>query len=676
MTFNIWLLVLIIPAALLLFQLPAALGKVRGLIAGVAVLLLFVGLAFVFEERIWVAADSAIDSIHAAANSETCFKCHEDHYRTWHRTYHRTMTRDAKPEYVKGDFNNVSYVFQGVPTHLTRNGAEFFMETLDQDAVNQWTQAAVLARAKKVALPPPPLRKYQVDRLVGSHWFQEYMTRDQHGRFWRLPVSYHLVEKRWIHTNGAFLAPDTDDFWSKSSVWNDTCVFCHNTKPSKRPLRQPWDESRLLGYDTEVRELGIACEACHGPGAAHIRVNQNLARRYAVHPDGDATIVNPRRLSAKRSDDICAHCHGALVPKAQTWDPATITDPYDAGNDLLRFNDFFWSEAQQMQLHQRQGKLHPRALPGAVPMTEAPAGSMPAPNPRDGDGRFWGDGTPLTTALEYQGMALSACYQKGEGKLSCLSCHSLHDSEPNFLLRRSMESNEACYQCHDGYRQRLTEHTHHAGGSAGSLCYNCHMPYSVYSLLTTHRSHRIEALRVADSLGTGKPHACNLCHLDKSLGWTQDRLHAWYGRHPQALPEDEGKFSSALLHLSRSDARSRAIVAGAFSWSAAQAASGTDWMGLMLTRLLEPERYPAVRYLAYRGLRSINARAAGDYDYLADPALRSAQLKAMRGRFAANATAPGKRYPYLPLDERGQPRNTVLEQLLQKRNDPDVSVHE
>src|SRR5437763_1974802 len=104
------------------------------------------------------------------------------------------------------------------------------------------------------------------------------LGRDDAGRYWRLPLSYHIVEGRWIHTNGAFLAPDTDDFWSKSTVWNETCLFCHNTRPSKRPLPR---RGGRPGYDTEVVELGIACEACHGPGEEHVRANHNPARRLS-----------------------------------------------------------------------------------------------------------------------------------------------------------------------------------------------------------------------------------------------------------------------------------------------------------------------------------------------------------------------------------------------------------
>src|SRR3954468_9545420 len=178
-------------------------------------------------------------------------------------------------------------------------------------------------------------------------------------------------------------------------------------------------------------------------------------------------------------------------------------------------------------------------------------------------------------------MALSACYQGGHGNLRCLTCHTLHGSDPNHQLKDGMRTNEACYGCHGTYRERLVEHTHHAADSSGSLCTNCHMPYQVYSLLATQRSHRIVIPRVRDSLGTGKPHACNLCHLDKSLGWTQTQLAKWPGgaKGRVKLSDDEEKISSAVLMMTTGDARSRALFVGAFANPAAQKASGTDWFG-------------------------------------------------------------------------------------------------
>src|SRR5205823_14536485 len=125
---------------------------------------------------------------------------------------------------------------------------------------------------------------------------------------------------------------------------------------------------------------------------------------------------------------------------------------------------------------------------------------------------------------------------------------SMHQAEPNHQVKEGMRTNAACYGCHRSYRDRdrLAEHTHHPADSSGSLCYNCHMAYQVFSLLDTHRTHRITIPRVKDSVGTGKPHACNLCHLDKSLGWTSTQLAKWYGMPQESLSAEERTIASSV----------------------------------------------------------------------------------------------------------------------------------
>jgi predicted CXXCH cytochrome family protein len=474
----------------------------------------------------------------------------------------------------------------------------------------------------------------------------------------RLPVLYHIGERRWIHTNGAFLAPDTDDFWQKSrgAKWNETCLFCHNTGPRKNPVRGKKD-----AYATQVAELGISCEACHGPGGEHLNRNQNPAHRFDLRlsHSADSSIVNPLRLSVPRRDEICARCHGALVPKAEMWDAVTARDPFIPGFELGRFNHFFTSEEEQARLYRGGRKEDPPPKPGPT------------------DGRFWGDGTPLTTALEYNAMALSACYQKGRGSLSCLSCHEMHGSDPNHMLKPGMRSNEACYQCHETYRANLVEHSKHAADSPGSLCYNCHMPHQVYSLMATHRSHRIESPTLEGSLETGKPHACNLCHLDKSLGWTRDQLARWpnAGRPGITLSEDQERVAASVLNLLQGDARTRVMVAGAFADPAAHQASGTDWHGSLLTRVLQDERYPAVRYLAHKSLKATYGEAgAGPFDFLARPADRERQLQALRQRFDAHPVA--RPIPFLPLTPQGLPDDAVFLRVRDRRTDPDLTINE
>jgi predicted CXXCH cytochrome family protein len=658
MSVTLWILALLIAAALVLApQVGSVFGRRRGLwctglfVAGLGVTWAYLdGTASRSAPENWSAIPSAA--------SEGCAKCHADHYESWHRSYHRTMTREATPEYVKGDFQDAVHEYQGVLTRMSRVGDTYQMHTIDPE----WALQAARAGGKTDQLPPPRHTTFRVDRLVGSHWLQECLHRQPNGRYIRLPVLYHIGERRWIHTNGAFLAPDTEDFWEKcrNTAWNETCLFCHNTGPQKNPVRGA--RGQTTGYASEVAELGISCEACHGPGGEHVRRNQNPAHRFELQQTdaADASIVNPLRLPIVRRDEICGRCHGALVPKAPMWDAATVRDPFIPGFDLTRFNYVFSSELEQAALSRGEPRVNPPPPPGRT------------------DGRFWGDGTPLTTALEYNGMALSACYQKGKGTMSCLSCHEMHGQDPNHLLKPAMRTNESCLQCHDTYRNQLTEHTKHPADSAGSLCFNCHMPHLVYSLLGTHRSHRIENPTLEGSLDTGKPHACNLCHLDKSLGWTREQLDRWPSaatRKTRPLTTDEDRLAASLLWLAQGDARTRVVVAGAFANPAAHAAAGTDWYGPFLTRLLEPERFPAVRYLAHRGLQSAHGAArAGPFDYLARTNDRIGQLRLLRDRFDAH---PVRRpMPHLPLTPDGLPDEAVLRRLLQLRTDPDLTINE
>jgi predicted CXXCH cytochrome family protein len=657
------LIVLFLLALLLVPQMRRSLGAGRGT-ALAALLILTLGSAWGTLEwkqrREPPPPEDQTASV--PVSSQACLKCHESHYASWRATYHRSMTREATPENVKADFNNAVHHYLGVESRMIRLGERFFIETIDPP----WEMQAARQGVPLDKVGKGPRRVYSVDRLVGSHWFQQMLHRDDHGRYARLPLVYHVVEKRWIHINGVFLFPNKDVFHSRIACWNESCVYCHNTRPSKNPLTFPDGQP---GYNTEVGELGISCEACHGAGEGHVRAHQNPARRMAQHYSGevDPTIINPAKLSVQRCDEICARCHGALVPRLRAWNPYTYADPFLAGRELSRFWLLGWSEAE----------LHRHASGQGIEMSTA--------NYREPiDGRFWGDGTPLTTAVEYQGMALSACYQNGRGQMRCISCHSMHQADPDHQVKPGMRTNEACYGCHESYRTGLTAHTHHAADSSGSLCFNCHMPHQVFSLLDTHRSHRIAVPRVRDSVGTGKPHACNLCHLDKSLGWTQEQLGNWYGSNPMSLSDDDQTLASSLLYLTQSDARSRAIVAGAFSRHEAQQVSGKDWPDELLLRMLEHERYEAVRYLLHRGLRSLHAKALdnlspgqpGYYDYQGSPAGRAAQLRAMRELLEGSARPRRGHHPYLPLTSDGRFAKDVLDRLLKGRNDPDVSVNE
>ena len=302
-------------------------------------------------ERRAVAIDLATErDLHGAAyaGSGACRRCHEDHYRTWHRTFHRTMTQDASPgnaSAVLGDFSGATYRYAGVEARMDRDPRGAFRMTFTPVAGG--------------AAPPVTA---VVSRAVGSHRYQQYLTRVGDAEY-RLPMAFHVEERRWFHMNGAFLFPDTvgssaaasgaprfggGDYDRHVTRWNDNCVFCHNVGPN--PGRQGGSPGAPGAgiFRTEVAELGIACEACHGPGGAHARANRDPVRRYALHLAGraDPTIVNPSRLSPARSADLCGRCHGQRITddigrfspftarrcgKTRRWARNTRRSPPDSG---------------------------------------------------------------------------------------------------------------------------------------------------------------------------------------------------------------------------------------------------------------------------------------------------------------------------------------------------------
>ncbi|CAN5129249.1 hypothetical protein BH09MYX1_BH09MYX1_50390 [soil metagenome] len=92
-----------------------------------------------------------------------------------------------------------------------------------------------------------------------------------------------------------------------------------------------------------------------------------------------------------------------------------------------------------------------------------------------------------------------------------------------------------------------------------------------------------------------------MCHLDRSLAWTQSQLGTWYGVAPVAIPEADRDVPSAAALTLRGDAAMRALVAAALGEPDVRAATGSDWERGMLDELAD-DRYAAVTLIAARSL--------------------------------------------------------------------------
>jgi len=518
--------------------------------------------------------------------SGACRSCHPAQHASWRVSFHRTMTQRALPGNVVGDFDDVSLTLPARELgeagrhharefRLERRGDEFWVRMADPD----WEARLRSAGVHPDSVEVPPVVWRRVVMTTGSHLQQTcWVEGESPGRPHNLPFMWLIEDRRWVPRDDVFMAPPGA---RRFSTWNDNCIQCHS-------VGGWWNLDPRTRSSERVAELGIACEACHGPALEHCRANRDPARRYRGHRTGDPdpTIRNPARLPAPASSQVCGQCHGILQFVGSAFLAGERYAPGDELNDTHR-----------------------------VVRGSAPGQGILEDGPHFLEERFWPDGMVRVSGREYNAMIESACFEGGE--LSCLACHSMHGYESaDHQMRPGMASDEACFACHADYRERVAEHTHHDPASAGSACYDCHMPHTVWGLLKAMRSHWIDSPRVGDSLAAGRPNACNLCHLDRTLGWTARRLEEWYGQSAPELTRDQDEIASGILWLLGGDANQRGLVAWHMGWERAQRASGTDWMAPFLANaLLDP--YAAVRHAGIRSLRTLAGFEDFEYDYVA-----------------------------------------------------------
>ena len=477
-------------------------------------------------------------------SSSECVECHRENHSTWHDSYHSKMTQLATPQAVLGDFDDckVTTAKDGREYTLFRVGDEFRVRMPDLDD------------------PDGAMIERPIVMTTGSHHMQVYWYPTGTSRVLnQLPIVYLLEDQRWAPRKSAFLMPpEKQHVTTENMRWNKTCLGCHSTHGRPRLA------SDRKNADTQVAEFGISCEACHGPGEAHIQYHRT---GNAAGLEADP-VCNPESLSHQTSAQVCGRCHGVHGLRSRRQLPGYLRDgfEYKAGEDL--------NDSRLLIYHD-----------------EATANHLIEAGWRDDEDDvnkymnelFWSDGMVRVSGREYTGLSRSGCFLRGD--MSCVSCHKLHQSQDdprdvkewaNDQLKPDMRTDHACLQCHEGNDYDTPAHTHHTAESSGSRCVNCHMPYTTFGLLKAIRSHLIDSPDTAATVTTGRPNACNQCHLDRTLKWAGDHLHDWYGIERPELSEEQATIADTALMALRGDAGQRALAAWSMGWQPAIEASGRD----------------------------------------------------------------------------------------------------
>ncbi|MEE8512721.1 MAG: cytochrome c3 family protein, partial [Acidiferrobacterales bacterium] len=285
-------------------------------------------------------------------------------------------------------------------------------------------------------------------------------------------LAWDNVRKRWYHLYPDQVLPHTNGLhWTGPyKNWNARCAECHATGYEKRysPVTRR--------YSSTQAETGVGCEACHGPGSAHVawardRTSFDQVAWKGVNALG-FTIGFDRKKAATEIQQ-CASCHSRREAFGDT-SPIPGT-PFHDSYRLARLRD---------GLYHADGQIR---------------------------GEVYVHGSFLQSKMYARGVTCTNCHNphtgalKAKGNAVCTQCHN-PSGNPDFPTLKKADYD-------------TPSHHFHKPGSDGAQCKSCHMIERVYMGIDGRRDHSFRVPRPDLSVALGTPNACTDCHKDKSAAW-------------------------------------------------------------------------------------------------------------------------------------------------------------
>jgi predicted CXXCH cytochrome family protein len=410
-------------------------------------------------------AQDASRSAPAFVGATACAGCHEAEFTAWRGSHHDLAMQKATDGTVLGDFNGATFTSGDVTSRFFRRDDRFFVNTDGPDG---------------------KLADFEIRYVFGVTPLQQYLIAFPDGRVQALGIAWDSRSKeeggqRWFHLypDQQLKAGDPLHWTGLDQTWNFMCAECHSTE-----LRKNYDSAKNT-YATTWAEMNVACEACHGPGSAHVAwasgdrrgpngLTVHFDERDGVHWTRDAATGEVRRSTPRTSAkelETCGVCHSLSAKIAEPWRP---------GRSLLDSH---------------------------VPTLLRP-------------GQFEADGKSLGEVYNYAPFRQSRMFVTG---VSCSDCHDPHS------LKLVATGDAVCEQCHDSQKYAAALHHHHADGSTGARCVACHMPVKTYMQVDPRHDHAFRIPRPDESVSFGTSNTCTDCHTDRDPGWAAAAVERWFG---------------------------------------------------------------------------------------------------------------------------------------------------
>lgn len=399
----------------------------------------------------------------AYVGNDACLSCHMDQAREWSTSHHAQAMALATSASVRGSFDGRQFKHSGVTSRFFKRGERFFANTDGPDG---------------------KLADFEIKYTFGVKPLQQYLIAMPRGRLQALQVAWDDSKKQWYHLRPTEKTPPGDVLhWTgRYQTANTMCIVCHTTAYERRY------DAVTDSFESRWKEPNVSCQACHGPGEAHVK--------WAKAKDGDrpklsgagamGLTVKPHSSDPRASQEICTPCHS------------------------------------------RRSELSAAGVPGQPLMDHFLPSVLH-------DGLYHADGQQSTEEVFVDGsFRQSKMFKMG---VTCTNCHNPHTGKLRQL------GNALCLQCHTSQQNAAfpgaagsydsPSHHFHATGSPGAQCVSCHMPSRVYMGIQSRPDHSLRVPRPDLSSKTGSPNACNSCHVRETPEWAAGKVVQWYGRKRQ-----------------------------------------------------------------------------------------------------------------------------------------------
>jgi predicted CXXCH cytochrome family protein len=544
------------------------------------------------------------------AGSASCAPCHAEIYAAWQGSPMRLMTRTPDGARVRAPFDGTTFHFKEDTAVLSQRGG---------------------ARFVRLTSPGGADRLYRVTRVIGGRVREDFagvevasaapdappLAPQGHGADAELllPISY-VFETASFRLKGYSVLVGERPGLRAGGVWNETCIFCHNTTPYFDSLWGTIHGPGAPAYQGEVvdrllpRGRRWRLDAAPGGEAAlGAEVDAEVAavggspgarpgdlRGTLAHGIGELR----RHFAARHFVEVgigCEACHGGS--REHVANPRVHPDFAPRAPFLEARPEEPGEVTRALLVNRTCARCH-QVLFSRYPFTW------------EGGTRRRDPGGSSITSGEARDFLMGGCARR----MSCVTCHDPHAADDRAALDRlgTVAGNEVCARCHGQYAApaALAAHAHHDPGSAGASCIACHMPRKNMGLgYALTRYHRIGSPDDPARVERDRPLECALCHADKTVAELASTMERWWGKRYDrgALVGLYGDLAARPLEatLTRGKAHEQAVALATLG-----AAGDKRALAGVAREVTNP--FPLVRYYAARALGALQAGCAIDLD--------------------------------------------------------------